>query len=95
MEKLNCDVVFYKNVNYGIIYCTNVEVGEELSRHCRGDSVEIGRISNVTVDIKDDVTQEHIDILKAQKDEIAAEAQIKMNNIEEQIQSLLAIEFKE
>ena len=95
MKKLNCDVVFYKDVNYGIIHCTNVEVGEELSRHYRKDSVEIGRISNVTVDIKDDVTQEHIDILKAQKDEIAAEAQIKMNNIEEQIQSLLAIEFKE
>ena len=34
----------------------------------------------------------HIDALKAEKQRIAGEAQIKMNNLEEQIQSLLAIE---
>ena len=34
----------------------------------------------------------HIEVLKEEKQKIGAEAQIKMNNIEEQIQSLLAIE---
>jgi len=94
MEKLNCDVVFYKNVNYQYIHCTNVDVGDPLSDHFTKDSVEVGRIT-VDIELKDDIAQEHIDILKAQKDSIAAEAQIKMNNLEEQIQSLLAIEFKE
>jgi len=39
-----------------------------------------------------DPTQPHIDLLKAEKQRLAAEAQIKMNNLDEQIQSLLAIE---
>ena len=39
-----------------------------------------------------DPTQPHIDMLKAEKQRLAGEAQIKMNNLDEQIQSLLAIE---
>jgi len=39
-----------------------------------------------------DPNQPHIDMLKAEKNKIAGDAQIKMNNLEEQIQSLLAIE---
>jgi len=48
----------------------------------------------VSMDIPDnfDLTNSHIDILKAEKQKIYAEAQIKTNNLEEQIQSLLAIE---
>jgi len=93
MKELNCDVVFYEDVNYGFVHCTKVEVGAELGEHYT-DGVEVGRISNVTVELKDDITPEKIEALKAEKDKIAAEAQIKMNNLEEQIQSLLAIEFK-
>ena len=94
MKELTCDVVFYEDVNYGFTHCTNVGVGQNLPEHY-SDSVEVGRISNVTVELKEDITPEKIDALKAEKDKIAAEAQIKMNNLEEQIQSLTAIEFKE
>ena len=34
----------------------------------------------------------HIDALKEEKQKIAAKAQVEMNNLEEQIQSMLAIE---
>jgi hypothetical protein len=48
----------------------------------------------VSIDIPEDFdpVNGHIDSLKAEKQKIAAEAQLKMNNLEEQIQSLLAIE---
>ena len=36
----------------------------------------------------------HIDALKEEKQKIAAKAQVEMNNLEEQIQSLLCIEDK-
>ena len=50
----------------------------------------------VTFDIPDgfDPVNAHIDTLKEEKQKIAAEAQVKMNNLEEQIQSLLCIEDK-
>lgn len=48
----------------------------------------------VSIDIPDDfdITNAHIEILRAEKQKIHAEAQVKTNNLEEQIQSLLAIE---
>ena len=42
-----------------------------------------------------DIVNAKIDALKAEKQKIGATAQVQMNNIEEQIQSLLAIEFNE
>ncbi len=48
----------------------------------------------ISMDIPEgfDPNQPHIDMLQKEKQRIAGEAQIKMNNLEEQIQSLLAIE---
>ena len=50
----------------------------------------------ITMDIPEgyDKNTAHIDSLKAEKQKIAGDAQLKMNNLEEQIQSLLAIEDK-
>ena len=75
MSELTCDVVFYKNVNYGYVSCTNVEVGKPLGDHFLEDSVEIGRLPSVTIELKDDITEEKIDALRNQKQKVAAEAQ--------------------
>lgn len=51
----------------------------------------------VLIDIPEgfDPVTGQVDSLKKEKQKIGAEAQLKMNNIDEQIQSLLAIEFQE
>ena len=90
MSELTCDVIFTKNVNYGSISTFNTEVGERLGDYL-SEYIEVGRVT-VTVEIKDDITPETIEALKAEKQKIGAEAQVKINNLEEQIQSLLAIE---
>jgi hypothetical protein len=50
----------------------------------------------VTMDIPEDfdINTAHIDILKAEKSKIQAEAHLKAENLDEQIQRLLAIEYK-
>lgn len=60
------------------------------------DYIYLGSVE-VTMDVPQgyDLTNAHIDILKAEKSSIQAEAHIKANNIEDQIQRLLAIEYKE
>lgn len=94
MSELTCDVVFYKNVNHGYINCSNVDVGAEMSEVYLKDSVEVGR-TTVTVDLKYDTTPEEIAALEKEKQRIGIEAQVKMNNIEERIQSMLSIEHKQ
>ena len=69
---------------------------------CQCDMSEYGYIPvaikefELSFDIPDDFdpVNGHIDALKAEKQKIAADAQVKMNNLEEQIQSLLCIEDK-
>ena len=90
MSELTCDIVISKNVNYGSLSAHKVEVGEALGEYFT-EYIEVGR-STVHFEIKDDTTPEEIEALETEKQRIAGEAQIKMNNIEEQIQSLLAIE---
>ena len=67
-----------------------------LSTYVMADDIELASIE-VSLDIPEDFdeTNTHIDALKAEKTRLYAEAQIKCNNIEEQIQSLLSIEHKE
>jgi len=92
MSKLTCDVIFFKNFKYDYTGCMNVPVGEALGEYFTNESAETGRLSNVTVEIKDDTTLEEIESLKAEKKNIGAEAQVKINNLDGKIQSLLAIE---
>ena len=94
MSELNCDVIFCKNLKYGYTHCVNVPVGDALADYLSKECIEIGRLKNVTVQIKDDTTLEEIDALRTEKQNIAAEAQVQMNNLDERIQSLLAIENK-
>ena len=94
MSELNCDVIFCKNLKFNYTHCEHVPPGDEVSVYVAKESVEIGRLKNVTVQIKDDTTLEEIDALRAEKQNIAAEAQVQMNNLDERIQSLLAIENK-
>lgn len=59
----------------------------------RDDGINVGSIE-VSIDIPEDfdLNSAHVEILKTEKNKIYAEAQLKCNNLEEQIQSLLAIE---
>lgn len=54
------------------------------------------REQDIEVDIPDDFDPrpKQIDALKAKKTEILAKAEVQAGNIEEQIQALLAIEYK-
>ena len=95
MSELTCDVVFVETVAYGSVSVIKMDVDEPLGEYWRDEGyIELAR-TTVTVEIKDDTTPEKVEALKAKKQSIAAEAQVKMNNLGEQIQSLLAIEFKE
>lgn len=83
------------------IYLTAKKIGREYSYGIElVDMSEYGYINVETKEIElsmdvpegyDPVTG-HIDALRDEKQKIGAEAQVKINNIEEQIQSLLAIE---
>ena len=59
-----------------------------------GDVLVATQEIEFSIDIPEDFNPNNarVDSLKAEKQKIAGDAQIKMNNIEEQIQSLLAIE---
>ena len=92
MSKLTVDVIFCKNLEFNYDACVQVKPGKSLSEAMPSEYIEVGRLANVTVEIKDDVTPEQIEALKAKKQDIAAKAQVEMNNLDEQIQSLLAIE---
>lgn len=62
---------------------------------CGPEYVLIG-VQEVEVEIPDDFDPrpQQIEALKEAKQKILAETQIKVNNIEEQIQRILAIEYK-
>ncbi len=64
-----------------------------MSEYESDDRIMMGSIE-VSIDIPEgfDINSAHVEILKKEKNKIYAEAQLKCNNLEEQIQSLLAIE---
>ena len=90
MSELTCDAIIVKDMKYGGMAIFKAEVGEALNDY-HTDYIEIGR-TTITVEIKDDTTSEEVEALKAEKRKIGAEAQVKINNIEERIQSMLCIE---
>ena len=61
-----------------------------------GDDVVVVDTMEVTMEIPEDfdINSAHIDILKAEKSKIQAEAHLKAENLEMQIQELMMIEHK-
>lgn len=83
------------------IYLTAKKIGGKYSYGI--EMVDMSEYGYITVETKEievsmdvpegyDPVNGHIDALRDEKQKIGAEAQVKINNIEDQIQSLLAIE---
>lgn len=93
MDRFIGDVVFYKNIEYGYIGCTNVDSGEGLSSYLAKDNVVIGRIS-VDVELNTDTRKEEIEALEKTLKKGRADHHLWCQTILGQIESLRAIEHK-